>query len=1490
MGIWADTATPLLVFTRRLLLLACVSAASLSPVRGQSSIPPLPALPVTFAFSNCDSGVTYQATITDWLRDASGNVDPLSVKKVAQPTSVTYTYTFWGSFSMTAGGTTQVATGGRLPDGSVGRPLGGLTIMYSNLGVATIPPATSFLLQSSNANGLGVGTGAGTANLAWTASLYGAGDLMPNGILSPLPPIAAWTPVNTFINGDGKLLARPITQYGACGASPPPPAGKALGDPNTPGNCGCGEPISIGNGNLFEQVTDYQTFGPNKLAFIRYYNSLGATNTFANTLGVKWRSNYDRYLRIVSASSVIAERPDGRQLNFTLTSGAWTTDSDVDLKLSNSGTTWTLTDIDDSVETYSVAAGSSQALLQSIRARNGYTQTLQYGSGTQLAIVTDSFRRQLTFVYSGGKLQTVNTPDGLILTYSYTGTQLTSVGYSPSPPTKQTYLYENTALPSALTGIIDENGNRFATWTYDSTGRALSSQHAGGADLTTISYNASDGSRTIANALGEREVWKFTTLQGVPKMTEVDRLASASLPAAVRKFTYDSNGYLASQTDWNGNLTSYVNDARGRATTINEAVGTPQARTTTISYHATFHLPLRIVTPGLTTSFTYDASGQMLTQTLTDTTTTTVPYSTAGQTRTWTYTWSNFLRTSVQTPRTDVKGLTAFTYDSSGALTGITNAQGHMTRVTQHLPGGWPQTVVDANGVTINLAYDARQRLLSSTMMTAAGPLTASYRYDAAGNRLGASLPDGSALINTYDTAHRLTGITDLLNQHIALTLDALGNPTQISVTNASGDVQRKRSANFDALGRLLQDIGGVGQISGLTYDANGNAISIADPLGRVTNQTFDALNRRVAVTDAAKGVTSTGFDAHDRPVRVTDANASATTYVYDGFGDVIQRVSPDSGTTIYRYDADGNMTQRVDGAGAVSNLTYDALDRPMAVTYPTHTSENVAYAYDQGIFGKGRLTGVSDAAGTMTRSYDERGNVLSETRVIGPASLLTLYTYDAANRIASITYPSGWTAIYKRDAMGRVTEVSVQAPDGSAAIPVVGGVSYQPFGPVNALTYGNGVAETSSFDLDYRLTNLSGGGIQDLAYAYDAANNVSSIADGVNAGASQNFTYDPLDRLTGATGSYGAIVYTYDSVGNRLTQSVGGSTLAYVYSAKSNQLASIGADGAMQTLNHSKAGNIDNLGSSDLLYNQAGRLAAFMAQSNFVAQYTYDAFGNRLGRVGAVTATTLYQYDVNRRLLEETDGQGNALVDYIYLGNRPVATISPGDGQVYFLHNDRLGTPQVATDGNQNVVWSASYGPFGELSTVPALIVQNLRLPGQEFDVESGLYHNGFRDYAPALGRYLQSDPIGLRGGVNTYAYVGANPINLIDRLGLSWWSDVKDDYQAFSSWVGDKWNEVKSSPCVVKARQEAQELYNEAIQELKKLEPAADTIELLKDLWDTAEGDVTGALGILQRLYQQRANDPTKSWGTRCVPADCPWLPPDPPPPVPPAPPQHP
>ena len=138
---------------------------------------------------------------------------------------------------------------------------------------------------------------------------------------------------------------------------------------------------------------------------------------------------------------------------------------------------------------------------------------------------------------------------------------------------------------------------------------------------------------------------------------------------------------------------------------------------------------MKIVEPGLTTDLSYDASGNLLTRTLTDTTTTTVPYSTNGTKRTWTYSWGTFglLRLS-KAPRTDVAELTGFAYDGSGTLIGTTNALGQQTQVTQHTPGGLPQTIVDANGVATQLDLRRAPAAATAARSTpAAGPLTTSY-------------------------------------------------------------------------------------------------------------------------------------------------------------------------------------------------------------------------------------------------------------------------------------------------------------------------------------------------------------------------------------------------------------------------------------------------------------------------------------------------------------------------------------------------------------------------------------------------------------------------------------------------------------------------------------------------------------------------------------------------------------------------------------------
>jgi RHS repeat-associated protein len=1007
-----------------------------------------------------------------------------------------------------------------------------------------------------------------------TGTLLATLNLPANGGCSYDPYYCQWVPIGINFNGTAKSvdfggtanhIAFDSISFGSANAVNPQKA-------NGKSPCQCGDPISIGNGNLFEQVTDYQTEGANPLSFTRTYNSLGDTGSYATTLGTKWRSNYDRYLKIASITTVTAERPDGQQINFTLTSGLWVSDTDVDVKLTQSGTTWVLTDHDDTVETYTSNGSTTEAVLQSIKARNGYTQTLARNSSQVLLSVTDSYSRVLSFTYSGsGLLQTVTTPDALVLSYAYTVkgalNVLSSVSYSTSPVTTLTYLYESSSLPTFLTGITDENGARFTTWTYDATGRALTSLHANGADLTTVSYNDSDGSRKVTNALGVADTYLFTTLQGVPKVSKITRAATSTTAAAVETFTYDTNGYLSGTTDWNGNVTTYTNDAHGQPTSVIEGFGTSVARTTTFVYHPTFHLPTSIATASLTTTLTYDATGNLLTRTLTDMTTTTVPYVTKNTARTTTYTYSNYLLASVKRPRTDLNATTTFAYDASGSLTGIANALNQKISVTKHTGGGKPQTIVDTNGVTTQLVYNPRLRLLSSTVTTAAGPLKTAYTYDAAGNLTMVTQPDSSALTNTYDNAHRLTKVIDSLGNSSAYTLDALGDRTQTSVSNSGGTLTWQRSTTFDALGRPLVNTGGAGQTITQAYDPNGNVLSTTDGLSHKTTSTYDALNRLSTSTDANGGTTTPAYDAYDRILALTDANGNLTSYVRDGFGGVIQQTSPDSGVSVFHYDGDGNMTSKTDALGVVTTQTFDALDRTSTTTYPAHTAENVAYTYDQTTgftFGVGRLTSVSDAAGTLTRQYDERGNLLTEARVNGMATLSTAYAYDGAGRVSGMTYPDGTLVTYTRDAAGYLATVSAK-PAGSATTTKLATLSHQPFGPIAGMTYGNGIAETWTFDKAYRPTNitdlLTAQSLQNLTYSYDNVDNVKSITDALNAANSQTLGYDLVNRLTSATSGaagYGAYSWTYDKVGNRLTQVQGANTTTYGYTPGSNRLAKI--------------------------------------------------------------------------------------------------------------------------------------------------------------------------------------------------------------------------------------------------------------------------------------------------------------------------------------------
>jgi RHS repeat-associated protein len=365
---------------------------------------------------------------------------------------------------------------------------------------------------------------------------------------------------------------------------------------------------------------------------------------------------------------------------------------------------------------------------------------------------------------------------------------------------------------------------------------------------------------------------------------------------------------------------------------------------------------------------------------------------------------------------------------------------------------------------------------------------------------------------------------------------------------------------------------------------------------------------------------------------------------------------------------------------------------------------------------------------------------------------------------------------------MGRVVSIGAANASINLAAQVVYGIVYEPFGPPSSLAYGNGVFEARSYDLDYRETgrfSSFNSQLQYLNYGYDANDNVLSIIDTVTPANTQALGYDVMNRLVSATGSYGTLQYAYDLVGNRQSQTVAGTVQNYTYTTGSNRLAAITQGGTtLHQFAYSPTGNVtqDNRAGTvfNFAYLQADRLRTVQQGSTPVATYFYDAFGQRLvkGLPGSPASYTFYQYDLAGHLIEDSNistGTPSFLADYIYLGDQPVGLVLPGAGLLYY-HDDRLGTPQLAT-ANQSVIdWTGIYQPFGTVA-ITGSIAQNLRLPGQYADAETGWSNNGFRTYAPDLGRYIQADPIGLEGGVNTYSYGGGNPIRSVDRSGTFLW-----------------------------------------------------------------------------------------------------------------------
>jgi RHS repeat-associated protein len=346
--------------------------------------------------------------------------------------------------------------------------------------------------------------------------------------------------------------------------------------------------------------------------------------------------------------------------------------------------------------------------------------------------------------------------------------------------------------------------------------------------------------------------------------------------------------------------------------------------------------------------------------------------------------------------------------------------------------------------------------------------------------------------------------------------------------------------------------------------------------------------------------------------------------------------------------------------------------------------------------------------------------------------------------------------------------------------VTIFSNAKYKPFGPVHSLGFGNGLTLTQAWDDDYHLSGINtsdaGEVIQNLSYSDDPDGNIQTITDNLNGEHSQSLGYDDLNRVDSATGNYGSQTYQqYDGNGNRGTVTINGVQYVYNISSASNQIVTIAQTGGSEYFYYLPSGQVysdQRNPSSDyqFSYDGYGHLASADLNSTLLATYGYNGFDQRAQKVAA--ATTDYLYDrAGHMIAEASDTTGLPVREYVWMDDTPVAMVdySSGSAEVYDIHTDHLGRPQKLTDQSANLVWDGVYDPFGVPSGISGSVTMLLGFPGQYWDSETQLAQNWHRDYDPAIGRYVESDPIGLVGGVNTYVYVVNNPIRHTDRMGLA-------------------------------------------------------------------------------------------------------------------------
>jgi RHS repeat-associated protein len=941
--------------------------------------------------------------------------------------------------------------------------------------------------------------------------------------------------------------------------------------------------------------------------------------------------------------------------------------------------------------------------------------------------------------------------------------KVTSPAGGQLPQDVRQYHYEDTTDSTLLTGI-SINGTRYSTYTYYPDKRVKSSMLSDLQTNDTFAYTAN--TTTVTDAYGQPTTYTFEQAGAKKRLISVDRAATSTCPAGTSQWKYDANGYLDYMVHWNGRKTDYLYDAAGLQLEVTYAAGTAKSmrlvntwldgRLSQTDYYNSNNVRYREV------QYRYKseplASGRLDRIQDKDLAT--------GEIRERVYGYSFHPNGSLASIATEIHdGTNPITetahFDTYGNKVGFVNALGQSIYFGFFDQLGRPGDYTDLNGIRTVYAYEPNGNLRTTTHIFGAGNRVTTYTYNNDSQVTRILYPDGSSQNYRYTSSGRMKGLSNGALRFAETTF----NPTNIAertvaprdVPNlASGTPTAVASGEFsknvqlDSLGRAYTITGNNGQKIERRYDALGNLRLQSDAFGYSHEFTYDNYGRLETHTRKPEGSTDTyAYDEKGHLESVTDPRGQKWVFKHNAFGELTEETHPDKGTSKFIYNKAGRLKDEIFNNTLTISYTYDGLGR-----LRTRTSGNTTetWTYDENN-RKGTLSRVNDVSGVVEYLYNDALQLTHQVSWILGASSTMQWSYAPSGQLKTTTYPNGLVLTYNYNTIGQVSTVTSNRP--APWNNILTNVLYHPgIDQAYAWKFGNGIASGHTFDHDFRLAASKAGALQDIQYKYYQNDLLYQKLFPADPQSDTTYRWDGYPRLKSEAMATTSRTWSWDTSGNLDSSSVGTATTDIVIDLGSNRaLSTNGA--SVSGFTYDVFGNTKTAskaaGTFEYDYGPFNRMSQAKLNGAVIGTYVTNGLDQRVYKNSGGTGRRFVYAPDGKLLVEQA---GTETRNYIWFNDQLVAVQRNND--LYSVHTDQVGRPEVLANQSGVPVWRAKTQAFGRSVVLDQINGFAIGFPGQYLDAETGLWYNMYRYYDADLARYTQGDPIGLAGGVNTYAYVG--------------------------------------------------------------------------------------------------------------------------------------